>query len=106
MAHVREMHILGHFVNAHPRYGLPRSALVIVDEFLELGTLVRLRAHALHRHERRPDDHVTTHARADRWKTRIGGLIRRVVAVQAIHAEPLHVNGVWEVDRLLRLAAL
>ena len=48
----------------------------------------------------RADDRVAAHAGADRRQARIGRLVRGVVAVQAVHPELLHVDGMREVDRL------
>src|SRR5262245_13011485 len=103
--HVREVHVLGHLVNTNPRDRLAHAALVEVRQLLDLGALVRGML-AGNRWTLRADDEVTAHARADRGKTRIRGFVRRVVAVQTVQAEPLHVNRVREIDRLLWLTAL
>ena len=96
VAHVGEVHVLRHFVNAHPWYRLPRAALVVIDQLLDLGALVRA-VYAGNRRALRADDEMTSHARADCREPRVRRFIRRVVAVEAVHAEPLHVHGMREV---------
>ena len=105
VARVREVHVLGHLVNAQPRHRLPRAAFVVVHQLLDLGALER-RMDALDCRTLCADERMTAHTRADGGHTGIRRLVRSVVAVETVHAEPLHVHRVREVDRLLWLAAL
>ena len=49
---------------------------------------------------------MTPHAGADRWQSGVEGFIGGEVAVEAVHLQRVHVNGVAEVDRLYRAVPL
>src|ERR1041385_6552229 len=105
---VREVHVLGELVHAVPRnrnrlrprageYGFLISVLV---ELVELGAVVRLVAVQGVGGTIGPDRGVAAHAGRPRRQPRIHRLVRRVVTIEAVDTELLHVDAVREVDRL------
>src|SRR5262245_7628713 len=109
---VREVDVLRHLVNSHPRNRLRVRAharthpgdirkLVELLQFCALSRRTQVRRGTI-----RPDHVVAPDACADGRKAWIGRLVRRVVTIEAIHPELLHVNRVREVDRLNGRAVL
>src|SRR5688572_5350925 len=95
--HVREVHVVGHLVDAHPRNRLIlRRELLELRDFRSFGAIGAPRA----------DDRVTPHAGAHGGESRIGRFVRGVVAVQAIHLQRHDVRIVREADWLFWSASL